>query len=442
MVPEPQGAVRPLVEHLFRRQSGQMLATLAHVLGLQDLDLAEEAVQEAMLQALRKWPFQGIPTNPQAWLAEVARNKALDLLRHRSLVRRREDEVEKRLLEREAALARCAIGMDGDEVDDDQLAMMFACCHPALTPEARVALTLKAVGGFGAAEIARGFLVEEATLAQRLVRAKRLIQEQGIVLKIPAAEELPDRLDSVLQAIYLLFNEGYLPYQGEDLVRQELCGEAIRLGELLLARPDTAQPKVHALFALMCLQAARLPARVDSQGDLLLLGEQDRSLWNHELLGRGLWHMEHAAEGDEVSLYHLQAGIAALYAVAPSYETTDWPQLLDWYDQLGAAAPTPVVALNRAIVLSMVEGPEAGLEALEPLRDLSSLRHYYLLPAARADMLRRLGRGVEAADSYHEALAERCTEPERRFLLKRLQELGPDRCVVLSRDHFLNGEVE
>ncbi len=439
MVPEPQGPVRPLVEHLFRHQSGQMLATLARVFGLQDLDLAEEAVQEAMLQALRKWPFHGIPANPQGWLAEVARNKALDLLRRRSLERRHEAEVEKRWLEREAALAECAI--DG-AVDDDQLVMMFACCHPALAPEARVALTLKAVGGFSAAETARAFLVEEATMAQRLVRAKRLIQELGIALRIPTPEEFAERLDSVLQVVYLLFNEGYLSHQGEDLVRQELCGEAIRLGELLLARPDTAQPKVHALFALMCLQAARLPARVDSQGDLLLLADQDRSLWNEELLGRGLRHLDQAAEGDELSPYHLQAGIAALHAVAPSYEATQWPQLLEWYDQLLAAAPTPIVALNRAIVLAMVEGPEAGLDALEPLRSLPALRHYYLLPAARADMLRRLGRASEAAESYREALAERCTEPERRFLLKRLEELSRDQVVVLSVTDLCTGEEE
>ena len=440
MTPGLQEPVRPLVEHLFRHQSGQMLATLARVFGLQDLDLAEEAVQEAMLQALRKWPFHGIPTNPQGWLAEVARNKALDLLRRRSLERRHEGEVEKRWLEREAALTLCPIGAD---VDDDQLAMMFACCHPALTPEARVALTLKAVGGFSAAEIGRAFLVEEATMRFCcLVRAKRQIQELGIPLKIPTAEEFPDRLDSVLQVVYLLFNEGYLSYQGEDLVRQELCGEAIRLGELLLARPDIARPKVHALFALMCLQAARLPARLDSQGEMLLLADQDRSLWNGELLGRGLRHLEQAAEGDELSPYHLQAGIAALHAVAPSYETTDWPRLLDWYDQLLEAAPTPVVALNRAIVLAMVAGPEAGLDALEPLRFLPSLRHYYLLPAARADMLRRLGRASEAAESYREALAERCTEPERRFLLKRLDELGRDQVVVLSATEPFHGELE
>ena len=426
MAAEVQEPVGPMVEHLFRRQSGQMLATLARIFGLQDWDLAEEAVQEAMLQALRKWPFQGIPANPQAWLAEVARNKALDLLRRRALVRRSEGEVEKRLLEREAALARCVIGKSGDEVDDDQLAMMFACCHPALTSNARVALTLKAVGGFSVPEIARAFLVEEATMAQRLVRAKRLIQDQSIFLKLPTVDELPGRLDSVLQTIYLVFNEGYLSHQGEDLVRRELCGEAIRLGELLLARADTAQPRVHALFALMCLQGARLPARVDSQGDLLLLAEQDRSLWDQELLTRGLGHLERAAEGDELTPYHLQAGIAALHATAASFETTNWSQLLDWYDQLLVADPTPVVALNRAIVLSMVEGPDPGLAALESLCAKPSLRRYYLLPAARADMLRRLGRTSEAADCYRQALDERSTEPERRFLLKRLHELKGD----------------
>jgi RNA polymerase sigma-70 factor (ECF subfamily) len=423
MADEPQGPVRPLVEHLFRHQSGQILATLARIFGLQDWDMAEEAVQEAMLQALRKWPFQGIPANPRAWLSEVARNKALDLLRRRALERRREGEVEKRLLERESALAGCAFGESDEYLGDDQLAMMFACCHPALAPQARVALTLKAVGGFSAAEIARGFLAEEAAVAQRLVRAKRLMQEQGIALKLPAEDELPARLDSVLQAIYLLFNEGYLSYQGEELVRQELCAEAIRMCGLLLTRTITAQPKVHALYALMCLQAARLPARVDSQGDMLLLAEQDRTLWDQELLARGFGHLDRAADGDELSPYHLQAGIAVVHAAASSFETTDWAQLLGWYDHLLVAEPTPVAALNRAIVLSMVEGPGAGLDALEPLSAEPSLRHYYLLPAARADMLRRLGRGSEAADSYRQALEERCTEPERRFLFKRLNAL-------------------
>jgi RNA polymerase sigma-70 factor (ECF subfamily) len=420
--PQGSGPVRPLVEHLFRHQSGQMLATLARILGLQDWDLAEEAVQEAMLQALRKWPFQGIPANPRAWLGEVARNKAVDLLRRRSLARRHEGEVEKRLLEREAALAQAgpALGEGGQGIDDDQLAMMFACCHPALNPPARLALTLKAVGGFSVAEIARAFLAEEAAVAQRLVRAKRLIQEQGIALNLPAPDELPARLDSVLQAIYLLFNEGYLSHQGEDLVRRELCTEAIRLCGLLLARPDTAPPKVHALCALLCLQAARLPARVDSQGDLLLLADQDRTLWDQELLARGFAHLERAAEGEELSPYHLQAGIAAVHSAASSFEMTDWAQLLTWYDHLLTVEPTPVAALNRAIVLSMVAGPEAGLAALEPLSAEPALRHYYLLPAARADMLRRLGRPREAARCYRQALEERSTEPERRFLFKRL----------------------
>jgi RNA polymerase sigma-70 factor (ECF subfamily) len=279
------------------------------------------------------------------------------------------------------------------------------------------------VGGFSSAEIARGFLAEEAAVAQRLVRAKRLIQEQGIALTLPAENELPARLDSVLQAFYLLFNEGYLPYQGEELVRQELCAEAIRLCGLLLTHTTTAQPKVHALYALLCLQPARLPARVDIQGDMLLLADQDRTLWDQALLARGVAHLDRAAEGNELSPYHLQAGIAAVHAAASSFETTDWAQLLAWYDDLLAAEPTPVAALNRAIVLSMVEGPLAGLDALEPLFAEPSLRHYYLLPAARADIFRRMGRGSEAADSYRQALEERCTEPERRFLVKRLNAL-------------------
>jgi RNA polymerase sigma-70 factor (ECF subfamily) len=311
-----------------------------------------------------------------------------------------------------------------EEFADDQLAMMFACCHPVLPAEARVALTLKSVGGFGVAEIARAFLTSEATIAQRLVRAKRRLVEARATLAVPAPAELPKRLGSVLQVIYLLFNEGYTAHQGEDLVRQDLCAEAIRLGSLLLTRPETAPPKVHALLALMLLQASRLPARQDAEGNLCLLAEQDRSLWDQGLLGAGLHHLERATMGDELTEYHLQAGIAACHASAPSYETTDWRQVLALYDQLVMVAPSPVASLNRAIALAMVEGPETGLQALHALEANPALHSYYLLPATRADLLLRLGRKAEAATGYRDALAHSCTEPERRFLMKQLARCG------------------
>jgi RNA polymerase sigma-70 factor (ECF subfamily) len=416
---------RDLVEHLFRHQAGHLLATLTHVFGLANLDLAEEVVQEALLQALRRWPFQGIPDNPRAWLLRAACNKALDLLRRQAALRSREPELERRLREREARL-EVAEPADEGELADEQLAMIFACCSPALPAEARVALTLKAVSGFGVAEIARAFLAEEATIAQRLVRAKRRIQEAGITLALPAAAELPGRLDSVLRVLYLLYNEGYGAHAGEDLVREDLCGEAIRLARLLASRPDTGLPRLHALLALFYFQTARLETRVDSEGNLLLLADQERSRWDQGLLALGVAQLERAAHGDELSEYHLQAAIAAVHATSPSFAETDWPRLLTLYDQLLALAPSPVVALNRAIARSMVDGPGAALAALDELGEGAGLKNYRLLPAVRADFLRRLGRTAEAAACYQEALTYPCTEPERRFLLRRVEGLKTD----------------
>jgi RNA polymerase sigma-70 factor (ECF subfamily) len=412
MFDESQEQVHALVDHLFRHEAGRMLAALARLFGLANLDLAEEVVQDAMVQALRQWPFRGIPTNPAAWLMQTARNKALDILRRRAILRRQEYDLDSRA----AAFAEPA----GDEIVDDQLSIIFACCHPALPPEARVALTLKSVGGFGVAEIVRAFLSQETTIAQRLVRAKRRLVDERIALEVPPPGELPGRLDSVLQVIYLLFNEGYAAYQGEDLVRKDLCAEAIRLASLLLARAETARPKVHALLALMLLQASRLPARQDAEGNLLLLAEQDRSLWDQQLIAEGFRHLERAAVGDELTEYHVQAAIAACHASAASYGATDWRQMLALYDQLLALAPSPVASLNRAVALAMIEGPEEGMAALDAIQHNPALRGYYLLPAMRADLLLRLGRREEAAKCYREALTSPCTEPERRFLLRQL----------------------
>lgn len=414
--------VHDLVEHLFRHQAGQMLATLSHTLGLENLDLAEEAVQEALLQALRLWPFHGVPDNPRTWLIHVARNKVLDRLRRRTSLRRKERELERLLEERQSAQGGADPAEPG-ELEDEQLAMIFACCDPALPQEARVALTLKAVGGFSVPEIARAFLAEEPTIAQRLVRAKRRIKDAKITLALPPPAELPGRLDSVLQVLYLLYSEGYGAHAGEDLVREDLCGEAMRLAGLLAAHPSTSLPKVHALLALFYLQAARLSTRVDGDGNLLLLAEQDRAEWDRGLLGYGLRHLELAASGDELSEYHLQAGIAAVHATSPSFDDTDWPYLLGLYDELLARARSPVVALNRAIALSMIEGPEAALRSLEGLSTDPAMKGYYLLPAVRADLLRRLGRADEAADCYRRALDLTCTEPERNFLSRRLDGL-------------------
>jgi RNA polymerase sigma-70 factor (ECF subfamily) len=417
--------VRELVEHLFRHQAGQMLATLTHIFGLENLDLAEEVVQQALLQALRQWPFQGVPDNPRSWLIHVARNRALDVLRRRALLRRKEHELEQQLKDRQSRLEVADLPETG-ELEDEQLAMIFMCCDPALPADARVALTLKAVSGFDVAEIARAFLAEETTIAQRLVRAKRRIRDGGFTLALPSPAEIPRRLDSVLQVLYLLFNEGYGAHTGENLVREDLCGEAIRLAQLLASRPDTGLPKVHALLALFYFQTARLESRIDGDGNLLLLAEQQRSQWDQALLARAVGHLEQAAQGNELSEYHLQAGIAAVHATSASFADTDWRRLVELYDQLLALSPSPVVALNRAIAKSMVEGPQTALALLDELRAEPAMKNYYLLPAVRADFLRRLGRPAEAAACYQEALTYPCTEPERRFLLRRIDGLKTD----------------
>jgi RNA polymerase sigma-70 factor (ECF subfamily) len=422
---DEQPHVHELVEHLFRHQAGQMLATLTHILGLENFDLAEESVQDALVQALQQWRFHGIPDNPRAWLIRAARNKALDRLRRQAALDRKTPELEKRLRARQAQ-QEAGNPPDAMELEDEQLSMIFLCCEPALPAEARVPLTLKAVSGFSVAEIARAFLCEESAIAQRLVRAKRRIREAGITLVLPSAAEIPRRLDSVLQVLYLLFNEGYGAHTGENLVREELCGEAIRLAQLLASRPDTGLPKVQALLALFYFQAARLETRVDGEGNLLLLAEQERTQWDQALLARGVAQLQLAAQGNELSEYHLQAGIAAIHATSASVAETDWPQLVALYDQLLALAPTPVVALNRAVAQSMVEGPQKALAALDALSAEPGLKNYYLLPAIRADFLRRLGRRAEAAACYQEALTHTCSEPERRFLLRRIDGLQTD----------------
>jgi RNA polymerase sigma-70 factor (ECF subfamily) len=425
----PAPEVHALVDQLFRHHAAAILSALSRRLGLENLDLAEEVVQEAMLQALRLWPYHGIPENPRAWLARVAHNKALDLIRRRGVFRRKRLELEG------IAVTEADLAHPDESLGDEQLAMIFACNHPALSPEGRVALTLNAACGFSVPEIARAFLALEATIAQRLVRAKRLIREQEVDLTLPPPEQLPGRIDSVLQVIYLLFNEGYSAHSGDALIRHDLCGEAIWLADRLVDRPETAMPKCHALLALMLIQASRLPARQDEAGDLVLLPDQDRSRWDSRLIHLGLRHLDLASDGDELTVYHIQAGIAAVHAMAPDDESTDWPRLLSLYDLLTAVAPSPIVSLNRAVALAMVEGPAAGLFAIEEIEGSRALDGYFLLAATRADLLRKLGRLDEAEAAYRLALDSTCTEPQRRFLLRRLAECRGDTTLTPIPDH-------
>jgi RNA polymerase sigma-70 factor (ECF subfamily) len=355
----------------------------------------------------------------------VARNQALDLVRRERTLLRARDELEREaeLAVRQGALEQAVGLLDTDSgMHDDQLRLMFTCCHPALSRQARVALTLKTLCGLGTAEIARAFLAREPTVAQRLVRAKRMIREHNLPFAVPDAAELPARLDSVLDVLYLLFNEGYSAHQGEALVRRELCDEAIRLCRLLAEHPAGDVPKVHALLALMLLQASRLAARTDVDGNPLLLDEQDRSRWDRRLIRAGLEALSRSAAGDELGVYHLQAGIAACHAVAPTYAATDWREILAGYDDLLRLNPSPVVALNRAVALAMVAGPAAGLAELERIRDAPGMESYHPLHATAGELHRRAGDLPRALAGFLRARACTTTAPERHLLDRRITE--------------------
>lgn len=400
-----------LVDHLFRHQAGRMVSTLTRIFGPQRIDLAEEVVQDALLRALQVWPFRGLPENPVGWLVEVAKNRALDALRREASFQSKSEEI----------IRAFTPAADRPELLDDELSMMFMACHPAISREGRVALTLKTVGGFGVSEIARAFLARETTISQRLVRAKRQIREERILFELPSEADLSARMDSVLEVIYLLFNEGYAAHRGENLVRKDICQEAIRLCEMLVRHTSTERPKCHALLALMLFQAARLSARVGEGGDLFLLEEQDRALWDNRLIHRGLHHLDRCAEGDEMTEYHLQAGIAACHVAAESYERTDWPRIVELYDRLWELNPSPVVALNRAVALSRWQGPEAGIAAMEEITSHPAMSHYYLLPATMGELWSEMGEKRKAAECFRQALECSCSEPERRFLLRKLE---------------------
>ena len=407
-----------LLEHLFRQMAGRMTSHLARLLGSARLDLAEELAQEAMLRALQTWPYQGVPENPPAWLFRTARNLALDQLRRERMTDRKHQEVSAGA----ASSTQDEADLDVEtELRDDELRMIFLCCHPDIPRDASVALSLKNVGGFSVREIARAFLTEEATVAQRLVRAKRYIRERGVTLDLPRGEDLKVRLDAVLEALYFVFNEGYAAHEGEDLIRRDLCFEALRLARLI-ATSSMTSPRVHALAAMMALQSARLPARVDALGNLVLLENQDHRLWDRHLIALGFQHFDSSMEGAEVSEYHVQAAIAATHIRGGLAGAIPWPEILGMYDQLLAMSGSPVVALNRAVAVAKVHGAAEALAATDPLAANPALREYYLLMAARGHFLLELNRRQEAAECFRAALERRCTEPERRLLRRKLNE--------------------
>lgn len=407
---------RKAAEVIYRTESRRVLATLIRLLG--SFDLAEEALHDAFTAAVEQWPREGVPANPRAWLVSAGRFKAIDRIRRRA----RFDATLAELAHALGADAEIAPEPDTEGVEDDRLRLMFTCCHPALPPDAQVALTLREVCGLTTEEIARAFLTAPSTLAQRIVRAKNKIRAARIPYQVPGQEDLPERLDAVLRVIYLVYNEGYSASSGESLTRHELSGEAIRLGRLLMEL--LPEPEVMGLLGLMLLQESRRAARSSPQGEIVLLADQDRSLWDRAQIAEGSSLVERALSSQRLGPYALQAAIAAVHAAASSEAATNWAQIVGLYDVLVRAHPTPVVELNRAVAVAMRDGAQAGLAIVDALLAQGDLDDYHLAHAARADLCRRLGRNAEARVSYQRALALVRQAPERRFLERRLAEVG------------------
>jgi RNA polymerase sigma-70 factor (ECF subfamily) len=409
------GPIHETVNAVYESESRRVLATLIRLLG--DFDAAEEALHDAFRAALEQWPRDGVPANPRAWPVSAGRFKAIDAMRRRARFDSLDDETAT-----EVAVVDEHAWADQESVEDDRLRLIFTCCHPALAPDAQVALTLREVCGLTTEEIAHAFLTRPPTLAQRIVRAKSKIRDARIPYQVPGPSELPERLGAVLRVIYLVFNEGYSASSGKAVTRHDLSAEAIRLGRLLVEL--LPEPEALGLLALMLLQESRREARMSKAGDLILLDEQDRSLWNQTLIGEGSELVQRAIDSKRVGPYTIQAAIAAVHAGAPAPADTDWGEIVGLYDVLLRMEPSPVIELNRAVAIAMRDGPEAGLALLDAILERGELSDYRLAHAARADFCRRLGRNAEARASYERALALTRQEPERRFLQRRLAELG------------------
>jgi RNA polymerase sigma-70 factor (ECF subfamily) len=407
-----------LVEHLFRHESGKMVAILTRIFGVEHLTLAEDVVQESLIRALQTWAFNGVPDNPSAWIMRTARNLALDVVRRQKTFREKEADIVHLI---DQPLSQPEPQVDG-EIADDRLRLMFVCCHPSIPADAQIALALKTLGGFSVTEIARAFLTSDAAIAKRLTRARTKIQEAGLKFEIPSGQDLAPRLEGVLHSLYLLFNEGYKASVGDRLVRNDICEEAIRLTQLLAAHPAGNRPQVHALLALMLFNAARFAARLDEQGQLLRLQDQDRSRWDQQLIASGMFHLMQSATGAELSVYHLQAAIASAHCRAQTYDQTNWPEILGLYDQLSQLDKSPIIALNRAVALGNVDGPKAGLAATEKLQKDGDLDNYYLLHAVLGEFQSQLNQPAKARAAFERALALADLKTEKNFLRKRIEQ--------------------
>ena len=414
------GDISSLTDHLFRHEAGKLISVLTGIFGISRLQLAEDVVQESLVRALRMWPYTGVPKNPAAWLTQTAKNLAVDLIRREKLFHDKEPQIIACMEQWPTESAEYESPMFETEIRDGRLRLMFACCHPALSAEDQTALALRILCAFSPAEIGKAFLTTEAAIAKRLTRAKQKIRDEHIPFEIPAGDELSRRLDGVLQTLYLLFNEGYKASSGDHLIKEELCLEAIRLASLLAEHPAGDEPRMHALTALMLLNAARLPGRIDQEGNILRLKEQDRSTWNQAMIARGMRHLSLSAAGDELTPYHLQAAIAACHCAAIDYHATDWEKILSLYDQLLELDGSPIIALNRAVAVANVHGAQAGIDAVHSIRRGTQLNSYYLLYAVLGELETQLNHFQAAIANFRKALELTELASEQSFLSKRL----------------------
>ncbi|HMT06593.1 MAG TPA: sigma-70 family RNA polymerase sigma factor [Pyrinomonadaceae bacterium] len=412
---EQTSEINTFVGHLFRHHAGKMAAVLSRKFGVSNIDLIEDAIQDAMITAMKRWPFAGTPDNPTAWLTQVAKNSVIDKLRR--------DQRNLAIEDREFVYEDTPITQFEGEIGDDQLRLIFACCHPTISPDSQVALTLKIVGGFSVGEIARAFLSNEASVAKLITRAKTSLKTGGVPFEIPSGNEIAERLSAVHKVLYLMFNEGYSPTAGSEPIRSDLCSEAMRLAENMSHHRSTSTPQTHALAALFCFHAARFPARVNSDGEMLLLGDQDRSAWDRELIGRGLDHMMASARGNEISDYHIEAEVASIHAAAASIEATDWPRIVECYDLLQKRKYSPIAELNRVIAIGHIEGPEAALSRFDRLAIDGRLDKYCLYHGARAHFLAAASKFEEAIAAYDKALSLSYNETTRRVISNRIADL-------------------